>query len=737
MTSAVGPEFGIWSAPGHPVRIEYSGPVLDEIRIAAVNGYHLVPRGGIETGGVLFGRCDGPVVRILAWRPIECTHAMGPSFVLSPSDEAGLANLLKSWREDPELAGMEPVGWYHSHTRSEIFLTDLDLKLHDQYFPQPWQVALVIRPASFSPTRAGFFFREGGGSIHAEASYREFPLLPYRGTPPTAQPAVPLVEAAAPAIQEASIKPPAAPPASKAEPVVHAQAASAATGETAVSEVVPESNGILPEPEVEITATAAESAAAPDVEVSTPALVDAQAPQSSHAEVPVAPLLAEPAVFQPLIEPRAGVPLFESITAPPARRRGRLLWYAAALLALAVAAFAVWREEFSYRRLALFAAEDGSQLRIGWDPAATVMREVENASLEIQDGASRTDVKLTPADLRSGAVLYVRQSSDVLIRMIVRTQAGPSVQEVTRFLKPGSPPPVETAAPATPVPAAEREPDRSRQQELERESAAIQERIERQKQELNRLEEMTAAERKRRAAASAERIISPAPKQRQSASPSQAAQLQTKPPERRVETAAATPSTVVPQVNPAAAPPPSSKPVEPLRQEVQLPAPSTPQSAPILRQPETAPSSQPAAAPAPSANAAPAHTTAPAPASGRMIWTGKLAKNGRLVITGNQASAGALTGHLPSNAARVRIYPGELTENGITLFTADPKYSKPLTEAPGAHNGWNRTTYTLDPKRAAGVRIVEQPSPQNGYKLVLQGENPKLSVVIMEWHAAQ
>jgi hypothetical protein len=92
---------------------------------------------------------------------------------------------------------------------------------------------------------------------------------------------------------------------------------------------------------------------------------------------------------------------------------------------------------------------------------------------------------------------------------------------------------------------------------------------------------------------------------------------------------------------------------------------------------------------------------------------------------------------LPAVAARVSAYPGDLTAGGITLFTADPRYSPPLTEKAGAENGWNPTTYTWDPKRAGGIRVVEQPGPQNGYKLVLESDIPKLSVVMFEWRATQ
>jgi hypothetical protein len=39
-----------------------------------------------------------------------------------------------------------------------------------------WQVALVVRPSTSQPARAGFFWRERDGLIHASASYHEFRL---------------------------------------------------------------------------------------------------------------------------------------------------------------------------------------------------------------------------------------------------------------------------------------------------------------------------------------------------------------------------------------------------------------------------------------------------------------------------------------------------------------------------------------------------------------------------------
>jgi hypothetical protein len=49
-------------------------------------------------------------------------------------------------------------------------LTKAGLEIHGRYFPEMWQVALVLRSSASEPARAGFFFRELGGSIHASAA---------------------------------------------------------------------------------------------------------------------------------------------------------------------------------------------------------------------------------------------------------------------------------------------------------------------------------------------------------------------------------------------------------------------------------------------------------------------------------------------------------------------------------------------------------------------------------------
>jgi len=167
-------KFGSWSVTESPVMIEYSLVVIEEIRHEVAEGFQRLSRGGIEVGGVLYGTRDGRTVRVLAMRPIACEHARGPGFLFSDKDRVALNEQLAHDKEDPQLQDLISVGWFLSHTRSEIALTESDLEIFSIFFPAPWQVALVVRPGRGGSMRAGFFVREADGTVRGERSYLEF-----------------------------------------------------------------------------------------------------------------------------------------------------------------------------------------------------------------------------------------------------------------------------------------------------------------------------------------------------------------------------------------------------------------------------------------------------------------------------------------------------------------------------------------------------------------------------------
>jgi proteasome lid subunit RPN8/RPN11 len=168
-----------WQTPLCSFTIEFVPAKLDEIRIAVMDNFYAVPHGGVEIGGVLFGKRENGRLLIQEYRKIETEYLNGPSFRLSENDHSGLRTLLRETKFlDPDL---RPVGWFHSHTRSGIHLSESDLGIYHQYFPEPWQVAMVLKPNTFGTVNGGYFFRQADGLVTADAAADEFVLNPYFG----------------------------------------------------------------------------------------------------------------------------------------------------------------------------------------------------------------------------------------------------------------------------------------------------------------------------------------------------------------------------------------------------------------------------------------------------------------------------------------------------------------------------------------------------------------------------
>lgn len=56
----------------------------------------------------------------------------------------------------------ELVGWYHTHPKMSVFYSKYDLFLHNNFFPHPWQVGLVVEPYT---NVAGFFIQDTDGHM--------------------------------------------------------------------------------------------------------------------------------------------------------------------------------------------------------------------------------------------------------------------------------------------------------------------------------------------------------------------------------------------------------------------------------------------------------------------------------------------------------------------------------------------------------------------------------------------
>lgn len=63
---------------------------------------------------------------------------------------------------DQRYTGKQIVGWYHTHPHMSVFLSDHDTWLHEHFFTELWQVALVVEPFD---CLGGFFIRQESGLL--------------------------------------------------------------------------------------------------------------------------------------------------------------------------------------------------------------------------------------------------------------------------------------------------------------------------------------------------------------------------------------------------------------------------------------------------------------------------------------------------------------------------------------------------------------------------------------------
>jgi len=209
-------DYAIWTSPVSGLTVEYSRPAFHEIDFSVNEGYRRIPHGGIEVGGILFGRIDKESVRVDAFRPIDCEHAAGPSFIPSERDIAKLNEQLTNYKSDSELQSLQPVGVFVAHTRSGLEVNDREFALFEDLFPGPGKVLLLVKPERFQPTRFAFFVRASDGGLEGDVPEQASILpLPSRGTAQD-----PLPEPARPQSVRHVESPQQVPPRQRSEPVV-------------------------------------------------------------------------------------------------------------------------------------------------------------------------------------------------------------------------------------------------------------------------------------------------------------------------------------------------------------------------------------------------------------------------------------------------------------------------------------------------------------------------------------
>ncbi len=202
--------YATWTTPESQFTVSYSLPLFHEIDFLVNEGYRRIPHGGIEIGGLLFGRLDGNSLRLEAFRIIDCKHASGPSFTLSERDLALLRQQLAKSASDPGLESLEPLGWFISHTRSELRMNERESALFGELFPEPGRITVLIKPERFQPTRFGFLIRASDGRMNPDANNNAV-ILPLTGRSDQEPASVTIPAIPVPSRAENEAKPPIAP----------------------------------------------------------------------------------------------------------------------------------------------------------------------------------------------------------------------------------------------------------------------------------------------------------------------------------------------------------------------------------------------------------------------------------------------------------------------------------------------------------------------------------------------
>src|SRR6266566_4643277 len=83
----------------------------------------------------------------------------------SPGPFSGAPALRDRIRDQVTQANGHLIGWYHTHPDVPVALSEHDVQVHERYFTEPWQVALVIATAQ-GQTAGGFFRATGDEAWH-------------------------------------------------------------------------------------------------------------------------------------------------------------------------------------------------------------------------------------------------------------------------------------------------------------------------------------------------------------------------------------------------------------------------------------------------------------------------------------------------------------------------------------------------------------------------------------------
>jgi proteasome lid subunit RPN8/RPN11 len=372
------PSHFIWEVANKPIAIHLEFDVVDRMAMEVMRGFGAVPRRGAEVGGVLLGTIELAgklIVRVEDFVPVPCDYRRGPSYLLTEQDTTRFRETVEQFRQAPDQR-LSVVGFYRSHTRDGLSLTDEDVQMFTEYFGDPSHVILLVRPFATKTSVGGFFFEENG-TLRRESSYLEFPFRRKDlggGASPNAR-------------REATETPEAEAP--KPMAVAAAEAPSApAPAET--TDAIPDLREIY---------RARAQQAAYDAEASNAAKF-----RGKWVWIPLS------FVFLLL---------------------GVIIGFQAALVLNKGDAQKVAAQSLL---LSLSAQKDGGKLVVRWDRRSAAVQNARSGKLLIKDGEFDHVVNLDPRQLQNGSVIYMSTDSKVDLRLEVATHERGAIVETAEFV---------------------------------------------------------------------------------------------------------------------------------------------------------------------------------------------------------------------------------------------------------------------------------------------------------------
>ncbi len=163
-----------WSAPDGAASIFLAASTVRDLRAKVIEAFLLLPRRGVETGGLLFGSGHSGQQFIHGFEEIPCEHRYGPSFTLSADEQAALTEKLTRLQRKSE-SGV--IGLYRSYTGRKPEVDAADLELVREHFPKGQFVFLLLQPLNAQTCRAGFRLCQDG-ELLAQPVFTPVPFDP-------------------------------------------------------------------------------------------------------------------------------------------------------------------------------------------------------------------------------------------------------------------------------------------------------------------------------------------------------------------------------------------------------------------------------------------------------------------------------------------------------------------------------------------------------------------------------